>query len=86
LQQLHDRIADDQPRNARDFIDRMTRRVAELATFPQQGAPVPKYARDDVRQLFFGDYRIVYRIGAEQIDILTVRHTARLLPTRLQEL
>lgn len=86
LQQLHDYLAKDQPLNARRFVDKLTQRTAELAEQPQTGLRVPKYAREDVRQVFEGDYRIVYRILSDRIDIVTVRHMARLLPSRMRDL
>lgn len=86
LQQLHDYIAKDQPLDARRFVDKLTQRTAELAEQSQTGLRVPKYAREDVRQVFEGDYRIVYRILSDRIDIVTVRHMARLLPSRMRDL
>lgn len=86
LRQLHDYIARDQPLNATRFIDRVTRRVDQLAAQPYSGGRVAKYARDDVRQIFEGDYRIVYLILPERIDIVAVRHTARLMPARMRDL
>jgi toxin ParE1/3/4 len=86
LQQLYDHIADDQPDNALRFIDLLTRRVEMLAEHPRSGTVVSKYARDDIREIYEGRYRIIYRILADQIDILTVRHGARLLPEQLKNL
>ena len=86
LQQLHDYIAQDQPLNARRFVDKLTQRAAQLSDQPQVGLRIPKFPRDDVRQDFEGDYRIVYRILPDRIDIVTVRHMARLLPPRTRDL
>jgi plasmid stabilization system protein ParE len=38
---------------------------------------VPEIARDDIRQLLYGDYRIIYRIDPRRVVILTVRHGRR---------
>ncbi len=86
LQQLYDHIAEDQPENALHYIDKITRRVDLLATQPRSGKTVTKYQRDDIREIYEGHYRIIYRILPEQIDILTVRHSARLLPEKLSGL
>ncbi len=86
LQQLHDHIAADQPENAQRFVDRLTRRVEALAEHPLTGHIVEKYRRDDVREIHEGRYRVIYRILPDRIDILTVRHGARLLPERLHDL
>lgn len=86
LQQLHDHIAEDKPTNALHYIDKITRRVDVLAAHPRSGKVVTKYQRDDIREIYEGRYRIIYRILPEQIDILTVRHSARLLPGKLNNL
>jgi plasmid stabilization system protein ParE len=67
-------------------VDRLTRRVEALAEHPLTGHVVEKYRRDDVREVYEGRYRVIYRILPDRIDILTVRHSARLLPERLHDL
>ncbi|MBA2593501.1 MAG: type II toxin-antitoxin system RelE/ParE family toxin [Pseudomonadota bacterium] len=86
LQQIHDHIAHDQPQNAKRFVDRLTLRAEAIALYPQAGRIVPEYGCDTVRETFEGRYRIIYRIRPDRIDILTVRHGARLLPARTQDL
>ena len=86
LQQLYDYIADDQPANALQFIDQITRRAEKLAAHPRSGEIVSKYQRDDIREIYEGRYRIIYRILTDRIDILTVRHSGRLLPEKLNTL
>ncbi|MGH9905483.1 MAG: type II toxin-antitoxin system RelE/ParE family toxin [Pyrinomonadaceae bacterium] len=86
LQQIHDHIARDQPLSARRFIDRLTRRAETIALQPRAGRIVPEYQSNDIRETFEGAYRIIYRILPDRIDILTVRHSARLLPSRTQSL
>ena len=86
LQQVHDHIAQDSAVNAGRFVDRLTRKAALIAHQPRSGVVVEKYQRDDVRETYEGAYRIVYRIHAGRIDILTVRHCARLVPKHLRNL
>jgi toxin ParE1/3/4 len=86
LQQLYDYIAEDQPVNALHFVDQLTRRAESIAIHPRSGKIVSRYQRDDIRELYEGRYRIIYRILPNRIDILTVRHGARLLPERLNTL
>ncbi len=38
-----------------------------------------EFGNPHVRDMFFGMYRIIYRVGKESVDILTVFHSARLL-------
>ena len=86
LQQLHDYIAKDQPENAQRFVDRLTRRADALAKHPLIGQVIEQYQRDDIREVYEGRYRMIYRVLPDSIDILTVRHGARLLPERLRHL
>jgi plasmid stabilization system protein ParE len=39
---------------------------------------VPEVDRDDIRQVLYGMYRIVYRIDPKRVVVLTVRHSRRL--------
>ena len=86
LQQIHDYIALDQPANANNFVDRLTRKAELIASAPNAGKIVPQYGREDIREAYEGEYRIIYRIRTERIDILTVRHMARLLPKNVGSL
>ena len=47
---------------------------------------MPEIGQQDVRQIIHGNYRIIYRIKSEEIQILTVYHGARSLnPDALKE-
>ena len=48
--------------------------------FPRSGRVVPELEREAYREVILGTYRIVYRIEADRAEILTVVHSARLLP------
>lgn len=86
LRQIHAYIAQDQLLNAERMVDRLTRRVAQLAEHPRSGRIVEKYQRDDLRELIETPYRIVYLILPDRIDIVTVRDMRRVLPRRLSDL
>jgi plasmid stabilization system protein ParE len=45
---------------------------------------VPELGRPAVRELVRGSYRIVYRIDPDAARVLTIVHTARLLPKGLE--
>ncbi|MGH8224611.1 MAG: type II toxin-antitoxin system RelE/ParE family toxin [Gammaproteobacteria bacterium] len=79
LAELHTYVAEDQHLNADRLIDRLTRRGDQIGSQPYSGRAVPEYRRDDLREILEGSYRIIYLILDERIDIVTVRHGAKML-------
>lgn len=78
LDQLYDYIARDVPYYAEQFVDRLIEAVGVLQAHPKIGRPVPEAEdREDVRELIFQSYRIVYLLEPEQVYILTVIHGSR---------
>ena len=80
---IYERIAQDAPLYAQRVVDRLTKRSEQIAMFPKSGRMVPEYEVPDIREVIERPYRIIYRIKAEQIDILAVVHGAQLLPPEL---
>lgn len=76
-------IAQDDPAAGLRVAQRILQRSAQIAEFPESGRRVPDYDRHDVRELIEGNYRIVYRLRGDRIDVLTVMHCAQLLPSDL---
>jgi len=56
--------------------------VERLAIFPNSGRIVPEANDPALRETILGDYRIVYRVKRELVEVLTVYHGARLLDPR----
>ena len=73
-------IAEDNPPAADKWIHRIFARVGQLASFPESGRHLPETSRPDIRELIWGNYRIIYRVESHQVSILTVRHTKQILP------
>ena len=46
------------------------------------GRVVPEYQRPDLRELIFQNYRIVYRVKTDYVEVAAVVHGARLLSKR----
>jgi len=65
---------------AKLFAQRIFSAAEMLVLFPESGRVVPEYDRPDLRELLFQNYRIVYRIKGNQVQIAAVVHGARLLP------
>lgn len=72
-------IARDAPATASAFVRRLRESVNRLKEFPESGQVVPELGREDIREILRGTYRIIYRVGQDRIDILTVYHSAKLL-------
>jgi len=54
-----------------------------LEGLPHSGRAVPEYAQPDLREVLELLYRIIYRVGAERIDVITVMHYREMLPDDL---
>lgn len=86
LQEIRDYIARDQPDNAIRWVARVLDRGEQIGDQPRSGRIVPEYQREAIREVFMGDYRIIYRIRSQQLDVLTVRHGAQTLPKATRQL
>ena len=53
--------------------------MERLARSPKRGRVVPEAGREEIRELLYGQYRIIYRVEEGSVSILTVRHGRRLL-------
>ena len=72
-----DYIALDSPDAAAAWIDGLFDTVAKLAQFPRRGRVVPEVGRTEIRELIYASYRVMYRLDAKHILVLTVRHQRR---------
>jgi len=51
--------------------------VERLVKFPESGRIVPERNDPHVREIIFGNYRIVYRLRHGTAELLTIHHAAR---------
>ncbi len=72
-------ISADNPTAAKRWIDRLRQRVRNSLHAPLAGRMVPEIAREDIRELIEGNYRIVYRVLDDRIVVLTVFEGHQLL-------
>jgi plasmid stabilization system protein ParE len=70
-------IAADRPTAAERWIDGLMRTVDGLARSPRRGRMVPEVGRAEIREVLYGPYRVIYRLGPKRLAILTVRHARR---------
>ena len=77
LRNLHGYIAKDSEEYANSFVERIILSVDKLANFPRIGRMVPEADQETIRELLYHNYRIIYRINNDLIEILTVVHGRR---------
>jgi len=71
-------IRRDSDKYARLFAGKILSSVRQLEFMPESGRIVPEIDKTHIRELIVGKYRIIYRTGENRVDILTIRHGARL--------
>ena len=75
-------IARDNPNRAMSFGYELISETERLREFPELGRVVPEYRSDNLREILFRPYRIVYRLDHERkfCQIARVWHSARGIP------
>jgi len=73
-------IAQDKPSAAEKWVVAVFSKVDQLRCSPEIGRAVPEIGNESFRELIYGNYRIIYRLGKHQISILTIRHGKQILP------
>ena len=79
LKEIYDFIKRDSKNFAKLFIEKTYIKIQQLKDFPKIGRIVPEKNDVNIREIIFHNYRIVYRIKEENIEIITVIHGSRLL-------
>ena len=85
-QSLHDpesirsHIAEDSAAYAELVVRRIVAVVERLHTFPESGRMVPEREAPNIREIIVNPYRVVYRLGPEVVEIVTVFRGSREFP------
>ncbi len=83
LRDIAEYISKDSKRYAKLQVTRLKTRTRILKTQTRSGKIVPEINQENIRELIEGSYRIIYKIVEDnQIDILTIHHSARDLTRR----
>lgn len=77
LRDIEDFIARDSVLHAVAFVDRIVESAETLLKNPRIGRVVPEFNREDLREVIFRHYRIVYLLKDEKVFILRVVHGSR---------
>ncbi len=80
LSSIYEYVAQNSPSYAQQTVDRLTRRSQQISQFQHSGRAVPEFDIPQVREVIEGQYRIIYRILPDRIDVLAVIHSAQQAP------
>lgn len=82
LEDIFEYISKEDEIAAHKMITKIFKRVETLSKYPERGRKVPEANREEIREVFEGDYRIIYRIEPKKVSVLTVRNFKQLLPDK----
>ena len=74
LAALAEYISLDSPFYAEQVVDRVVARLEQARRHPASGRIVPESGREDVRELIEPPYRLVYRVQADAVEVLSILH------------
>ena len=79
LNKILDYIAQDSFEYALTFYEQVHEKVHNLRYFPKIGRKVPELDDTNIRELIFKNYRVIYRILEDKIQIIRIFHGSRIL-------
>ena len=79
LNEIESYIASDDLKAAIKFIDSVISLAESLSKNPERGRIVPEFSIKAIRELIYKNYRIVYLIKKNRIEVLTVFEGHQLL-------
>ena len=75
VEECSDYIALDHIPTAVKWAEGVFEHCQKLSDQPESGIIVPEFRRPEIRELIHGNYRLVYELKTNQIDMLTIWHT-----------
>lgn len=79
LEEIFNYISYDNIAAAEKLVETIFNKVDTLANHPERGRRVPEVRRNEIREIFEKEYRIIYRIEKSRISILTIRNFKQIL-------
>jgi plasmid stabilization system protein ParE len=77
---IREYVAQDSPTAALRLVTSLVERGDSLSRLSRRGRLLPGHEARRIREVLEGNYRIVYRVRADVVEILTVFERHRLLP------
>ena len=78
--QIAQYIALDNPSASIKWVENIFKRTEQIKFFHESGRIVPEVGRKNIREIIYGNYRIIYKIQKKETSILTIQHTKQILP------
>jgi plasmid stabilization system protein ParE len=75
-------IAKENPDAARSVVNDIYEAGNRIKEFPDKGRIVPEIGKQNIREVFCRNYRLIYKIESKRIIILTVRHMRQELKSK----
>jgi len=82
LESIFEYISKDNVTAAHKMVEKIINKVESLSKFPERGRKVPEINREEIREVFEGEYRIVDSITSKKVFVLTIRNFKQLLPDK----
>jgi toxin ParE1/3/4 len=79
LHQIFDYISQDSVQEARKFNTLIFKSVEKIGFFPKMGRVVPERNQEEIREILVKKYRVIYKIKADLIGIMTIIQGSKLL-------
>ena len=72
-----DYISNDSPAYAASFVLKALKAAQSLGELSERGRLVPEFTKEDIREIFVFNYRLIYRIEENRVSILALIHGRR---------
>ncbi len=73
--EICDYISKESPEYASKFLTLLQTNITNLEKFPKMGRIVPERNVDELRELILGNYRIIYHLNDDLIELITIIHS-----------
>ena len=80
VEECTDYIAIDDIPTAMKWAEGVFKHCEQLSAQPESGRIVPEFNRAEIKELIHGNYRLVYELKSNHIDMLTIWHVRQSLP------
>ena len=79
MRQIYDYVSDTSFQNADKLNEKFITKIDSLKNFPERGKIVKEFADPALREISVYKFRIIYKLGARVLHIVSIHHSSRLL-------